>query len=59
MLITEDNSINLPITKPLFVDREDSKASFTMDNKYDGFGGSVFYDNHVQELSDMTKNRGL
>lgn len=59
MFVTNDASTLLPISKPIYIDRDAPMASYKTDNKYDGFGGNISYSNYVNELSSLDKDRGV
>ena len=58
MVIEENASTLLNINTPKYVDRDDTKASYKTDNKYDGFGGNLIYNNYVNEIGDLMKDVG-
>ena len=59
MFITNDSSTLLPVSKPIYIDRDDPMAAYKTDNKYDGFGGNISYNNYVNELSSLDKDKGV
>ena len=52
MVINDDSSTLLPISKPIYIDKDDTRATYDSGNKYDGFGGKILYNNHVNDIRD-------
>ena len=59
MVINDDSSTLLPVSKPIFIDRDDTRATYDSGNKYDGFGGKILYSNHVNEVGSLSEGRGV